>query len=347
MSDKALRTSDATRDLLEATRVYAVESRLKSWWCVGSTFLALGTLLVVAALPLWWPLRVGAALAGGLLFVRAFILFHDFQHGALLRGSKCAQALFYAYGLIALTPARHWRRSHNFHHANVGKPIPSEAGLFSLLTSDIGSFSLMTTDMWRRASTWQRLRYRVIRHPLTIVFAYITIFLVSLCLAPLLQNPRKNWDNALSIIAHASLVAALWVFAGLPALLFGLVVPFAIAAALGAYLFFAQHNFKGMRIVPTEEWTHYRGALESSSYMRLGPIMSWFTGNIGYHHVHHLNALIPFYRLPEAMAALPGLQQPIVTSLRLRDVLACLRLNLWDEQKQQLVSYQEVASQAA
>ena len=90
-----------------------------------------------------------------------------------------------------------------------------------------------------------------------------------------------------------------------------------------------------------EEWTYYRGATESSSHMRLGLLMHWFTGNIGYHHVHHLNPLIPFYRLPEAMAAIPELEQPRMTSLRPRDILACLRLNLWDPEKRRLVSYGE------
>lgn len=340
-----LRCSPRTeKELLDATRQFAAESRITSWRCVGSTFVALGTVLGVAGLSPWWPLRLGASLVGGLLLVRAFILFHDFQHGSLLRGSRFAKALFYVYGLVALTPSRSWRHTHNFHHANVGKPIPSDNGAFSLMTSDIGSFPLMTTDLWRQASAWQRLRYRITRHPLTILCAYVTVFMGSLCLAPLLRNPRKNWESVLSLLAHALLVAGLWFFAGLPALFFGFLLPFAIAAALGAYLFFAQHNFQGMRIVTLEEWTHYRGALESSSQLQLGPVMRWFTGNIGYHHVHHLNALIPFYRLPEAMAATPELQHPIVTSLRPRDVLACLRLNLWDAQTQQLVSYQEATN---
>ena len=334
------------KDLFEATRRFAEEIRGRSWWCVGSTFIALAAVLTCAALAPWWPLRLGAAVIGGLIFVRAFILFHDYLHGALLRSSRFAKALFYVYGLVALTPPRYWRHSHNFHHANVGKPITPEQGAFSLLTSDVGSFPLMTTDMWRQASTWQRLRYRFTRHWLTIVGAYATVFLGGLCLAPLLKNPRKNWEGALALLTHGGVVAVLWVFAGFEALFFAFLLPYAIAAAAGAYLFFAQHNFQGMRILPVEEWTHYRGALESSSYMKLGPIMRWFTGNIGYHHVHHLNSLIPFYRLPEAMAAIPELQQPTVTSLRPHDVLACLQLNLWDPQSQKLVSYRDARNSA-
>ena len=153
MRDDSSRSLRTGRELLGATRPYAAESRLRSWWCVGSTFIALGIVLSVAALSPWWPLQAAASLFGGLVFVRAFILFHDFQHGALLRGSRIAGALFYVYGLVALTPPQNWRRNHNFHHANVGKQIVSDKSQFALLTSDVGSFPLMTTDMWQRAST--------------------------------------------------------------------------------------------------------------------------------------------------------------------------------------------------
>lgn len=330
--------------LLEATRPFEAESRIRSWWYVGSTFIVLGAVLTVAARSSWWPLRMGASLAAGLLLVRTFILFHDFQHGSLLRGSLLARALFFLFGLLALTPPRNWRHTHNVHHAHVGKPIAADDDEFSLVTSDIGSYPLMTTDKWRQASMWQRLCYRITRHPLTILCAYVMVFMGSLCVVPLLKDPRKNWESAASLLAHVGVVAGLWVFAGFPTLFFAFWLPVVIAAALGAYLFFVQHNFPGMRIVPQGEWTHFRGGLESSSFLQLGPILGWFTGNIGYHHMHHLNSRIPFYRLPEAMAAMPELQPPIVTSFRPRDILACLRLNLWDPHRQQLVSYREAAS---
>ncbi len=294
--------------------------------------------LSAAGLVAWWPARVALSIVGGLLLVRAFILYHDFMHGAILRKSRVGQFLYHLYGLVVLTPPTSWRHSHNYHHANVGKPIPVEEGKFSLLTSDIGAVPLMTAETWKQASVWQRLRYRVSRHPLTILFAYITVFLFSITLVPLLKNPRKYWDGALSVLVHGGLIALLWVFGGFSVVFFAFLFPFAFAAASGAYLFFVQHNFAGLRILPADEWSHFRAALESSSYMKLGPVMNWFTGNIGYHHVHHLNSLIPFYRLPEAMAAIPELQSPIVTTLRARDIVTCLRLSFWDQEHQRLVT---------
>jgi omega-6 fatty acid desaturase (delta-12 desaturase) len=327
------------KELHEATRPFAKESLGLSWWCAGSTFVLLASVLVAAGFIPWWWGRIVFSVLGGLIMVRAFVLYHDFMHGAILRKSKFGKVLFYLYGLIVLTPPQSWRYSHNFHHANIGKPIPIEQGKLTLLTSDVGTIPLMTTDMWRQASSWQRIRYRMIRHPVTILAAYVTVFLVGICLVPLFRNPRKFWDGAVSLIVHGCLIATLWYFAGLPVAFFAFILPFALASATGAYLFFAQHNFQGLRILPPDQWSHFRASLESSSYLQLGPVMNWFTGNIGYHHVHHLNSLIPFYRLPEAMAAIPELQSPVVTTLKPRDILSCLRLSLWDVASQRLVPF--------
>jgi len=344
MADQPKLSAQSAKESHEATRPFAIESRAKSWWCTASTFVLLAIILTAAGIVPWLTARVVLAVLGGLLLVRAFILYHDFMHGAILRKSRVGKMLFYLYGLAVLTPPQSWRHSHNFHHANVGKPIPVKAAQFSLLTSDVGTVPLMTTDMWREASFSQRLRYRISRHPITILTAYVTVFFFSICLVPLLKNPRKYWDGALSLLMHGGLISVLWVFAGFHVTFFAFLLPFAIAAAVGAYLFFAQHNFEGLHIWPVDEWSHFRASLDSSSYMKLGTVMNWFTGNIGYHHVHHLNSLIPFYRLPEAMSAIPELQNPIVTTLRPRDIVTCLRLSLWDLRSQRLVTYRTMAA---
>ena len=182
---------EAVKSLHETTRPFATEDLTKSWWFTGSTIVLLAIVLTSAALVSWWPARLGLSILGGLLMVRAFVLYHDFMHGAILRKSRIGMWIYHLYGLISLTPPHSWRHSHNFHHANVGKPIPAQEGQVSLLTSDIGAVPLMTTEMWRQTSFWERFRYRLSRHPLTILFAYVTVFLYSICLQPLLSNPRK------------------------------------------------------------------------------------------------------------------------------------------------------------
>ena len=323
-----------SRELQLATRPFAEETAARSWWHLASTFALLLFALAAAALAPWWPLRLAASLAGTLMLVRTFILYHDFMHGSILPGSRLARAIFYSYAAVNLTPPRSWRDSHNFHHANVGR----------IAGSNVGAFPLMNTEMWRSSSRSRRLAYRIIHHPITILFGYLTIFFFSVTLLPLLRRPSRYWDSALSLLAHATAVAALWIFAGFDTLFFGLLLPMTLAAALGGYLFYAQHAFPGMRILPEKEWTAYRASLASSSYLRLGAILRWFTGNIGFHHVHHLNSLIPFYRLPETMAAIPELQNPTVTTLRPRDIVACFRANLWDEPTGRMVRYRDAHS---
>ncbi len=121
------------------------------------------------------------------------------------------------------------------------------------------------------------------------------------------------------------------------ALILTILVPFFISQAIGTYLFYAQHNFPGVTFKDNAGWTYEAAALESSSYMKTGPLMAWFTANIGYHHIHHLNSHIPFYRLPEVLREMPELQHPKTTSLHPLEIIRCLRLKVWDVEKQQMV----------
>lgn len=319
------------RELLAATQPFAREIKAESWWHVSITFSLMITTLIGAGMAPWWPAQLLLSLLGSLLIVRTFITYHDYMHGAILRDSRVAWLLFRLYAAFGLTPPRSWSKSHNYHHGHVGK----------ISAASIGAFPVMTTKMWLTASSAERARYRLERHPLIVLSGYITIFAYSICLLPLISNPSRHLDSLLSIVAHGGLITVLWLFGGIDVAFFVVVLPMTIASALGAYLFFAQHSFKRMRIISPEAWTFYQAALESSSYMRLNKILQWFTGNIGYHHIHHLNVRIPFYRLPEAMAAIPELQTPVVTSLAIRDIIDCFKSSLWDEEQQRMVSYRE------
>jgi omega-6 fatty acid desaturase (delta-12 desaturase) len=315
--------------LVAETRRFATEDRGRSLWYVASTFAVLAAAAAVAARAPWWPVRLAASIVEGLTIVRAFILAHDFQHGAILRKSKLGTAIFSVYGALVLTPPRAWRQTHNYHHANTAKIVGAQ----------IGSFPVLTVEMWKRTPRNKRLAYAFARHPINILFGYVTIFFFGMCVASFLRAPRQNWDSAVAAVLHVVLVVALTWFFGPQVAILCLVLPLTVGCAVGSYLFYAQHNFPEIEIQPRQTWSFARAALESSSYMRTGPIMSWFTGEIGLHHVHHLNAAIPFYRLREAMAAIPELQIEPQTSLSPRDVLACLRLKLWDPTAQRMVGY--------
>jgi len=329
-------SSDAEHDrqLFKATLPYGVESVSSSWWVVGSTFLLLTASLFGAALAPAWPIRMLFSLLSALLLVRSFITYHDYMHNAILTRSRLAWWLFRIYSAYALTPPRSWKHSHNHHHGHVGK----------IDAASIGAFATMTTDMWRDASFTQRIAYRVERHPLTILAGYFTIFFLSVTLMPFLRKPSEHWDSLLVLLGHIALIAVLWVFGGFDVAFFVVLLPMTIASMIGSYLFYAQHSFEEMRVLPMETWTSRRAAIESSSYLKLNKVMSWFTGNIGYHHVHHLNVRIPFYRLPEAMAAIPELQSPATITLSIKDIMASFRCCLWDTQLQRMVSYREFSA---
>lgn len=317
------------KELIDATKPFTRESVGRSWWYVLSTLGILAAVIAVAAVAPWWPLRLAASIVAGLVIVRGFILYHDFMHGSLLRGSKVGKAIMSVYGCLVLTPPTVWKQTHNYHHANNAK----------IIGSHVGSYPVLTIDMWRKATPSQRTWYRIARHPLTIMTGYLGIFIYGMCISGFLRRPQKNWDSLIAVIAHVLLAVAIGWFAGIDVLFFAFLIPLAVACAVGAYLFYAQHNFEGMHLQPRETWSYTKAAIESSSYMKLGPVMNWFTGNIGYHHVHHLNPGIPFYRLPEAMAAIPELQNAKVTSLWPKDIAACFRLKLWDPQREEMVGY--------
>jgi len=318
-------------ELVAVTRPFASEDKARSVWYVASTFALIALATAVAAKAPSTPLRVLGSVIEGLLIVRAFILAHDFQHGAILRKSKAGSVIFGIYGALVLTPPRVWRQTHNYHHAHTAKIVGAQ----------IGSYPVMTVEMWKRAPRGKRFAYAAARHPLTILFGYVTIFLAGMCISAFVRNPRENWDSAAALLLHAALVATITYFFGPAMTLYVLVGPLFIACALGSYLFYAQHNYPGIHMQPRQSWTFARAAVESSGFMRCGPIMSFFTGDIGYHHVHHLNAAIPFYRLREAMAAIPELQIEPQTSLSPKDIWSCFSLKLWDPQTGKMVPFPE------
>lgn len=326
----------ADRQLMIDSRMFASEHVGRSWWHLVTTVLILLAFGAVAwQAPMTW-VRVLASLLVGLTLVRTFILYHDFQHRAILKDSKLAGALLGAYGYLMLTPPSVWRRSHDHHHRNNSK----------MFGASIGSFPIMTKQNYQTASSLERFEYRLARSPWVIVFGYWVVFLFGMCVRPLLLDARKHWDAPVALAVHFGFILVCWWTAGWQTTFLAFILPAWIATSVGAYLFYVQHNFPGAKIRSGAEWSYSDAALNSSSFLEMGPVMHWMTGNIGYHHVHHLNAKIPFYRLPEAMAKLSGLQSPIRTSLRIRDIIGCLRLKLWDASLDRFVTFSDAKSRA-
>jgi len=320
------------KELLIASRAYAQEQRWKSWWHFWSTLLLAIVLLSIASLDQRWYICIPSSLIGSLVLIRMFIVYHDFMHGAILSGSIVAGVLLKLFGTLVLSPPHIWKHSHDDHHKhNARKFGPT-----------LGTFPVMSTEDYAAASRGTRIHYAISRHPITFLCGYVTVFFWEMCLHAFLINPKKHYDGAVAIVLHFALAIGLGMYS-LQALLLGMILPMTIITCLGSYLFYAQHNFPGVGRRQGNDWDHVYAALHSSSYMRMGPVMHWFTGNIGYHHVHHLNAKIPFYRLPEAMAGMPELQSPSVTTLWPKDIFRCCRLKLWDTATNQMFTFREAA----
>lgn len=319
-------------ELLQATKPFAVEDAATTWRLAAST-LALLVLAFAGAVYPGWPLpgRIAAAVLLGLVTVRWFIFYHDYLHSAIWTRSRLGKVLMHLSGFWFLAPVSVWRETHNYHHKNNAK----------LVGSAIGSFPTVTTGMWRGMNEKQRRAYRIARHPLTIFGGYFTVFIFGMCISAFLRS-RKHWQGPAALLLHFGGAAALSYFVDPWSGLLGVILPLFIASGLGTFLFYVQHNFPQAEFRSRRDWDYVHAALKSSSMFDMSPVMHWFTGNIGYHHVHHLNHRIPFYRLPEAMAAIPELQSPGRVSWRLSDIASCLRLRLWDPERGRMVGFDEV-----
>lgn len=320
------------KQLILATKPFAKEIRWRSWYYTLSSLL-----LLIGALygSMYFPLIVGKILCSifsAMMLARFFIIFHDFQHHTILYKSFLANIIFTVFGIYMLSPPSIWKRSHNFHHNHNAK----------LYSASIGSYPIMTKQKFLEASEKDRFFYLSVRSPINMLLAYFTTFMYGLCIQSFLSSPRRHWDSLVVLILHYTIAVFLFVHFGWLTWFLAFFLPFFLSHMLGAYLFYAQHNFPEAIFRNNEDWNYADAALYSSSYMKMNPIMQWTTANIGYHHIHHLNSRIPFYRLPEAMAHIEELQHPKVTTLKFSDIRKCLELKVWDPEQNRMIGFAEI-----
>lgn len=320
------------KELILATKPFAKEIRWKSWYLTISSFILLiafllGTLLFPNIFG-----RIICSVFSACLLARCFIIFHDYQHHSILQKSLPANIMFTVFGVYMLTPPSIWKRSHDHHHNNNSK----------LFSASIGSYPIMTKEKFNCASGKEQNIYLAVRHPLNMLLSYFTMFLYGMCIQSFISSPRRHWDSLVVLILHFSGIALLLIYFDPLTWFLTFFLPFFLSHMLGAYLFYAQHNFPGVMFRKNCEWSYSHAALESSSYMAMNPFWRWVTANIGYHHIHHLNSRIPFYRLPEAMAEIPELQAATITTLDPADIVKCLRLKVWDAQQNKMVGFAEM-----
>jgi omega-6 fatty acid desaturase (delta-12 desaturase) len=299
--------------------------------------------LVITAVPfvLLWVLTWAAIDAGywiGLFLVvpaagflvRLFMIQHDCGHGSLFRHRLTNDWIGRIIGVLTLTPYDFWRRTHAFHHATSG----------NLDRRGLGAIDTLTVREFRASTPWRQFLYRLYRHPIVMFGlgpAYLFILRHRLPMG-LLRGSWEPWASAMATNAAIAIVAAIVIYlVGIaPFLLVQLPITI-LAASIGVWLFYVQHQFEDTSWERDENWSFPEAALRGSSHYDLPGVLRWFTGNIGVHHVHHLSSRIPYYRLPEALRDRPELRN--VSRLTLLQSLKTVRLVLWDEDKRRLVSF--------
>ena len=297
-------------------------------------FVLLWALTWLAVARGFWPGLLLSIPAGGLL-LRLFIIQHDCGHGSLFTRRATNDWVGRALSVLTLTPYDTWRTSHAKHHATSGH----------LGKRGTGDVDTLTVAEYRALPPKKRLAYRLYRNPIVFLLigpAYTFLLRHRFPLGP----AKRGWRAWLSTLATNAAIGTLaavliWQIGLLPFL--AVHIPIAlIAATAGVWLFYVQHQFEHTVWDGEEEWNFHGAALHGSSYYDLPPLLNWFSGNIGIHHVHHLSSRIPFYRLPQVLRAHPELAA--VGHLSFGQSLATMRLKLWDEGSRRMRSFREAAT---
>jgi omega-6 fatty acid desaturase (delta-12 desaturase) len=284
------------------------------------------------ALGLWWLGLLLAIPAAGFL-VRLFMIQHDCGHGAFFRQRLANDWIGRALGVLTLTPYDFWRRTHAVHHATSG----------NLQRRGMGDIDTLTVREYLALSFWGRLRYRLYRHP-AVMFgigpAYLFIFQHRLPIG-LMRGGWAPWASTMGTNAAVALIAAglIWLIGVGPFLLVHGPIML-LAAAMGVWLFYVQHQFSDTSWDDDARWNLHEAALRGSSHYVLPGVLRWFTANIGVHHVHHLCSRIPYYRLQRVLRENPELGA--IGRLTLWQSIKCVRLALWDESRKKLISFREM-----
>ena len=291
----------------------------------------------------WWALSLSGWLTLGIsilnagFLVRLFAIQHDCGHGAFFNDRTANDWLGRVLGVLTLTPYDVWRRGHSIHHSTSG----------NLDKRGVGDVHTMTVREYNALSARARFLYRLYRHPAVLlgVFPVYVFVLQNRIPVGFLRSGWRFWISAMATNAAIAILAgaAIW-FLGIGAFLLLYLPTILVAATIGIWLFYVQHQFVETSWDGGDDWQLHDAALHGSSHYDLPPVLRWLTANIGIHHVHHLHSRIPFYRLPEVLRDHPSLAE--VGRLTLRDSLACLKLRLWDEDERRLVTHAEIRSAA-
>ncbi|MEZ5850535.1 MAG: fatty acid desaturase [Hyphomicrobiaceae bacterium] len=284
----------------------------------------------------WLTLLLALPLGG--LLVRCFIIQHDCGHGSFTASRRLNDFIGRCMSVLTVTPYGLWRRVHARHHATSG----------NLDKRGAGDIKTLTVAEYAKLTPVGKFNYKIYRNPLFLFLIGVPAFFLLIQRVPWFHPvaPREAWRSIIGLDLALVLVylpLALLLGTGTMALI---IIPSVVVASVaGGWLFFIQHQFEETHWSSGSDWDFQVASVMGSSFYDLPPVLNWFTGNIGLHHIHHLNSMIPNYRLQECLAASPELRS--LNRLRFWESLKCYRLTLWDEEKHRLIRFRDFEMQHA
>jgi len=278
---------------------------------------------------IWLTIALSAVTSG--FIIRMFIIFHDCTHGSFFKNKKANAIVGTFTGIMTLFAFEKWKREHSIHHASSG----------NLDKRGVGDIWVMTIEEYVEASKWERFKYRMYRNPL-VMFGLGPIFLILISSRFNRKDARKKERNNtyLTNICIVVLYALLIWATGWQSFVIVQGITMFIAGALGIWLFYIQHTFEDSYFEDESEWDYVKAAIEGSSYYKLPKVLQWVTGNIGFHHVHHLSPRVPNYNLEKAHDSTPPIQMATTVDIKLS--LKSLRYKLYDEKNKRFVSFGDI-----
>jgi omega-6 fatty acid desaturase (delta-12 desaturase) len=312
---------------------YQKPSPWKASWQIINTLVpyALVWYLIYLCQPISWWLVLPLAMLAGALLVRVFIIFHDCGHGSFFKSPAANDLVGFLAGILTFTPYYHWRWEHAIHHASAG----------DLDKRGTGDVWTMTVQEYLEASRWKRFSYRLARNPFVLfVIAPLFLFVVLQRVPSPKTNARERHSVYAMDLAILGMALALSLVFGFTAYLLIQLVILMVAGGAGVWMFYVQHQFEDVYWERGEDWSFVAAALQGSSFYKLPRILQWFSGNIGFHHIHHLSPRIPNYNLEKCHQADPLFQQ--VKPITFLSSLKSITFRLWDEKSRKLVGYRHL-----
>lgn len=318
---------------IEIIKKYNRPKLSKSIWQLFTSvlpYIALWVLMYYSLQVSYWLTLLLSVFASGFL-IRTFIVFHDCVHGSFFKKKRHNEITGVILGIFTFTPFHRWRNDHLIHHNTVG----------NLDERGIGDVKTLTVQEYLDRSKWQRFIYRIYRHPL-FLFGIAPLLHFTLGFRLTLKRLPKNINRYIHItnLAVVLMVGGLiWLMGWKAYLLIQLPILF-ITTSHGLWLFYVQHQFEDVVWTDNSKWDYKTMALEGSSYFKLPLLLQWFTGNIGFHHIHHLSPIIPNYNLPKCHKENELFSK--VKPITFFTALKTLNLRLWDEQNQRLINFRQL-----